>query len=239
VADAGDESGQSGRAAAQADGNEGRRGDARQGFFSLRDEGRQASDSSRAKTVNTTAGKNAPEAPTPGAGAGQDAQQAVQQRLEGPSSSRSAEVYRQVENGAFRNLGQGVRQLVIRLDPAELGQISVILQVKGKEVQAVLRASNQETSHALGEQMSQLRAHLESQGLRVSRLEVQTQLADSQQQSQWQGAEQHNRFQENRELALSAQRWRNLGRAEGGLVRDVQTVLHREKLSQDGLDIFA
>jgi flagellar hook-length control protein FliK len=239
VADAGDESGQSGKAAAPAEGNDGRRGDARQGFFSLRDEGRQASDSSRAKTVNTTAGKNAPEAPTPGAGAGQDAQQAVQQRLEGPSNSRSAEVYRQVENGAFRNLGQGVRQLVIRLDPAELGQISVILQVKGKEVQAVLRASNQEASHALGEQMSQLRAHLESQGLRVSRLEVQTQLADSQQQSQWQGAEQHNRFQENRELALSAQRWRNLGRAEGGLVRDVQTVLHREKLSQDGLDIFA
>jgi flagellar hook-length control protein FliK len=87
--------------------------------------------------------------------------------------------------------------------------------------------------------MSQLRAHLESQGLKVSKLEVQTQLADSQEQAQWQGTEQHNRYQENRELALSAQRWRNMGRADSGLVRDVQTVLHREKLSQTGLDIFA
>ena len=240
VADAADESGRSGGSASAADGAGGRsRGDARQGFFSSGDEGRQTPDGTTARTVTATTGKNVPESLLQAAGTGQDSQPAVQQRLEGPVNSRSAEVYRQVESGAFRNLGQGVRQLVIRLDPADLGQISVILQVKGKEVQAVLRASNQETSHALGEQMSQLRAHLESQGLRVSRLEVQTQLADSQQQSQWQGAEQHNRYQENRELALSAQRWRNMGRADSGLVRDVQTVLHREKLSQDGLDIFA
>ena len=240
VADAADGSGRSAGSATAADG--GRRqnsGDARQGFFSSGDEGRQASDKTTARTVNAATGKNVPEAQLQAAGTGQDSQPAVQQRLEGPVNSRSAEVYRQVESGAFRNLGQGVRQLVIRLDPADLGQISVILQVRGKEVQAVLRASNQETSHALGEQMSQLRAHLESQGLRVSRLEVQTQLADSQQQSQWQGAEQHNRYQENREQALSAQRWRNMGRVDSGLVRDVQTVLHREKLSQDGLDIFA
>ncbi len=240
VADAADESGRSGGRAAVADGGGGRsRGDAREGFFSPGDEGRQASDKTMARSVTTKTGKNVPEAQLHAAGTGQDSQPAVQQRLEGPVNARSAEVYRQVESGAFRNLGQGVRQLVIRLDPADLGQISVILQVRGKEVQAVLRASNQETSHALGEQMSQLRAHLESQGLRVSRLEVQTQLADSQEQSQWQGAEEHNRYQENRELALSAQRWRNMGRADSGLVQDVQSVFHREKLSQTGLDIFA
>jgi len=228
-------------AASAADGREGRnRQDAKQGFFSLRDDARQAPERTSAKESGGTSGKNVlMETSAQAAGTAQDPQSSVQQRLETPVSAKSAEVYRQVESGAFRNLGQGVRQLVIRLDPADLGQISVILQVKGKEVQAVLRASNQETSHALGEQMSQLRAHLESQGLKVSKLEVQTQLADSQEQAQWQGAEQHNRYQENRELALSAQRWRNMGRADSGLVRDVQTVLHREKLSQTGLDIFA
>lgn len=160
-------------------------------------------------------------------------------RLDGPVNARSEQVFRQVETGAFRNLGQGVRQLVIRLEPADLGQVSVILQVRGKEVQAVLRASSQDTSQVLNEQLGQLRTQLEAQGLRVSRLEVQTQLADSQTQAQWQGAEQHNRYQENRELALTAQRWRTLGRAETDLAQDVQSVPQRENISPHGLDIFA
>jgi flagellar hook-length control protein FliK len=68
---------------------------------------------------------------------------------------------------------------------------------------------------------------------------VQTQLADSQSQSQWQGAQSHNRYQENQELAMSARRWRTLERAAPDLVRDVQNSPHRENLSQSGLDIFA
>lgn len=155
------------------------------------------------------------------------------------AKTRSAEVYRQVEAGAFRDLGQGNKQLVIRLDPPDLGQVSVVLQVRGKEVQAVLRTSNQEASQALAEQLGQLRSQLESQGLRVSRLEVQTQLADSQTDSQWQGAEQHNRYQENRELAVTAQRLRSLGRVESTLAQDVQTSHHKENISLTGVDVFA
>jgi flagellar hook-length control protein FliK len=163
----------------------------------------------------------------------------AQSRLEASVNARTSEVYRQVENGAFKNLGQGLKQLVIRLDPADLGQVSVILQVRGKEVQAVLRASSQETSQVLNEQLGQLRTQLESQGLKVNRLEVQTQLSDSQTQSEWQGAEQHNRFQENRELALTALRWRTLGQADSSLAQDVQNIPQREKNSSSGLDIFA
>lgn len=153
--------------------------------------------------------------------------------------SKSMDVHQQVESGIFRNLGQGTRQLVLRLDPVDLGQVSVILQVRGKEVHAVMRTTTQEASLALGEQLSQLRAQLEAQGLKVGRLEVQTELADSQSQAHWQGSEQHNRYQENRELAMSAQRWRTLGRIEPGVVQDVQNALLREKNSRDGLDIFA
>lgn len=161
-------------------------------------------------------------------------QQSVSAKLE----TRHAEVLRQVENGAFRNLGQGNKQLVIRLDPPDLGQVSVILQVRGKEVQAVLRTTHQEASHALQDQLGQLRTQLEDQGLRVSRLEVQTQLADSQTESGWQGTEQHNRFQEHREMSLTSQRLRSLGRTKE-LVQDVQSIPHKEKISPDGLDIFA
>ena len=169
----------------------------------------------------------------------QSSQTSAQSRLDSPVTARNAEVYKQVENGAFKNLGQGIKQLVIRLDPMEMGQVSVILQVRGKEVQAVLRTSNPETSQALSEQMSQLRTQLEAQGLKVGKLEVQTQLADSQSQSQWQGTENHNRYQENLELAQSAQRWRSFGRVEPDMVRDVQNTPQREKFSPSGLDIFA
>jgi len=214
-------------------GEQRKRNDAGQGFFS-------------SQGGEKKAGKAAAAATAKSGSENQNVTQTVVETIQsqpsqtGTSSTvRSTEVYRQVENGAFKNLGQGVKQLVIRLDPAELGQVSVILQVKGKEVQAVLKTSSHETTHALNEQMSQLRTQLESQGLKVTRLEVQTQLADSQSQSQWQGAEQHNRYQENRELAMSANRWRAMGRMDADMVRDVQNVIQREKNSQGGVDIFA
>jgi flagellar hook-length control protein FliK len=211
------------------------RHDARDGFFGASTREKSASSKSQA----SGAGKIVPEGESASQTAAQPAPSALASRAETAAGVRNAEVYQQIENGAFKNLGQGLRQLVIRLDPADLGQVSVILQVRGKEVQAVLRAGNQETSQILNEQLGQLRTQLEAQGLKVGKLEVQTQLADSQSQSQWQGAEQHNRYQENRELALSAQRWRNLERVDAELVRDVQNTPQREKLSQSGLDIFA
>ena len=207
--------------------------DARQGFFGEPDREKTSARAAQA----TGSGKNVPESMTQNSA--QNVQTQFQQRVESPVGTRSAQVYQQVENGAFKNLGQGVKQLVIRLDPADLGQVSVILQVRGKEVQAVLRVSNQDTSLVLNEQLGQLRSQLEAQGLKVGKLEVQTQLADSQSQSQWQGAESHNRYQENQELAMSARRWRTLERVAPGLVRDVQNSPHRENLSQSGLDIFA
>jgi flagellar hook-length control protein FliK len=117
--------------------------DARQGFFGEPEREKTASRAAQAAGN----GKNVPESMTQTSA--QNVQTQFQQRLESPVSARSAQVYQQVENGAFKNLGQGVKQLVIRLDPADLGQVSVILQVRGKEVQAVLRASNQDTSVAL------------------------------------------------------------------------------------------
>jgi flagellar hook-length control protein FliK len=209
--------------------------DARQGFFGANQPDKQ----SVSKAQASGGGKIVLEGESLTGAAAQNSQAQVQQRLNSPVSTRNAEVYKQVESGAFKNLGQGVKQLVIRLDPMELGQVSVILQVRGKEVQAVLRTSNQETSVALNEQLSQLRTQLEAQGLKVGKLEVQTQLADGQDQSQWQGAESHNRYQENREFAMSAKRWRTLDRVSPDLVRDVQNSPQREKLSQSGLDIFA
>jgi flagellar hook-length control protein FliK len=211
------------------------RHDAKDGFFGASTREKSAP----VKSQTSGAGKIVPEGESAVQTAAQSAPSTASIRAEAATGVRNTAVYQQIENGAFKNLGQGLRQLVIRLDPADLGQVSVILQVRGKEVQAVLRAGSQETSQILNEQLGQLRTQLEAQGLKVGRLEVQTQLADSQSQSQWQGAEQHNRYQENRELALSAQRWRNLERLDADLARDVQNTPQREKLSQSALDIFA
>lgn len=214
----------------------GGRKEPRPDFFTAPDRDKTA----ESKTANgKTASKIVLEAESAPQSATSNLQAPTQSRLDAPVNARSSEVYKQVENGAFKNLGQGLKQLIIRLDPADLGQVSVILQVRGKEVQAVLRASSQEASQALSEQLGQLRIHLEAQGLKVSRLEIQTQLADSQTQSQWEGAEQHNRFQENRELAFSALRWRTLGQVDSSLARDMQNIPQKENISSSGLDIFA
>lgn len=105
-------------------------------------------------------------------------------------------VLRQVHSGLLQNLGQGRQQLTLQLNPPGLGSLTVNLKVVGKEVQAVLRAENQEARQIISESMPLLRHALEAQGLRVSRLEVQSQLQDQNQFSHlWQGTD-SKKFQE-------------------------------------------
>lgn len=209
--------------------------DARHGFF--QDKRSDAPLKQAASSTFKTTGADVTATSTFGSG---QQTEAAMRKMDAPANlAKNAEVYKQVEQGAFKNLGQGTRQLTLRLDPIELGQVSVVLQVRGKEVQAVLRTTTVEASQALNEQMAQLRTQLENEGLKVTRLEVQTQLSDSQTNAQWQGAEQHNKQQENRDLAMTAQRFRSLGRVGNDLAQDVQDVEYPEKNSATGVDIFA
>ncbi|SDB51868.1 Flagellar hook-length control protein FliK [Desulfonatronum thiosulfatophilum] len=111
-----------------------------------------------------------------------------------PAPHRS--VLNQVYSGLLQNMGQGRQQLTLQLNPADLGSLTVNLKVVGKEIQAVLRAENNEARQIIAENMPLLRQTLESQGLRVTRLEVQTQLQDQNQFTQhWHGSE-GQKFQE-------------------------------------------
>jgi flagellar hook-length control protein FliK len=144
-----------------------------------------------------------------------------------------------VQQGVFRNLGQGRKQLSLQLDPADLGTVNVILQVKGKEVNAVLKTSHEDTSRILNEQMVQLKDHLEKQGLKVVKLEVQNQMPSDEQPGQWGGGSQHNQSRERLEAGMRELRWRSL-RGEGEvLARDVQNGEHRVNVSPRGVDFFA
>ena len=150
-------------------------------------------------------------------------------------------VYRMVESGIFQNLGQGRRQLTLRLSPPELGSLSVMLQVRNKDVQAVIRTSSDEAGRIVGEQLAQLRQSLENQGLKVSRLEVQTQLKDGPSSQGWMGADGHNQAREQQLETLSwVRRWLGTRQAGGDeTAQGVQTGLVMEQISSDGLDIFA
>ncbi len=148
-------------------------------------------------------------------------------------------IMRQVESGLLRNLGEGKHQLTMRIDPPQLGKLMVILQVQNKEVNAVIRTQNQDVSRMVAEQMSQLRHILEQQGLKVDKLEVQTQLPNDQSPSQWQGASQHNMTQERDALSRQRKNWQALHGKDGEVVQEMQILPETAKISSNGLDIFA
>jgi flagellar hook-length control protein FliK len=167
--------------------------------------------------------------------------QKMAQTTEGHAgTTQSSQLLDQVESGILKNLGQGTKQLSLELSPENLGKLNVILTVKGKEVQAVIRAESPEAEKVLAENMSQLKQALENQGLTVSKLEVRTGLSqDSSLGQQWAGADKHNLSQEKRE---ALERMRTSTLLAGGsdeLVHQMQYSGTAVKISQGGLDIVA
>ncbi|MGE4296412.1 MAG: flagellar hook-length control protein FliK [Desulfovibrionaceae bacterium] len=150
-------------------------------------------------------------------------------------------ILRQVETGMLKDLGQGRRQLTLRLDPAELGEVTVILQVRNKDVTALIRTQDKDVTTALTEQMAQLRAALEEQGLKVEKLEVQTQLpqANDNASHSWQGAERHNDAQAREEISRMMQRLRNTRSIGGALAQEMQLVPETATISPSGLHVIA
>lgn len=144
----------------------------------------------------------------------------------------------QVQEALLKDLGQGRKQITLDLDPANLGKLQIMLQVKGKEVTATLRADDPETAKMLTGQLDTIKKALEDQGLKVQSLEVQTGLASRQEQQLF-SADQHNQAQERQDLSNLFTRLRNL-RSEGtGLAQEMQNVGMQEILSDKGLHVIA
>ena len=151
-------------------------------------------------------------------------------------------LYKTVQNGVLSNLSQGRTQLSLQLDPEGLGKLTVILQIKNKEITAVIKTENDDVTKALSENMGMLRQSLEEQGLKVEKLDVQTQLSQDSQHRNWQGAEQHNQTQEQelRNKMLSSWRFlRDRGDSSDALAHEMQSTVQQVKVSQQGLDLIA
>ena len=161
------------------------------------------------------------------------ARQSSYQRLDAPR------MLEQLQNAVLKNAGQGQTRLTLQLNPEELGQLNVMLTVKGKELSATIRAENHEAAQVLGENLESIRQTLEDQGLKVQRLEVQTGLAGFQGNG-WNGAEQHNLAREQGNAAQSRNRWR-LMRGEGdSLAAEAQETMVRQASHPDsGLHLVA
>lgn len=139
-------------------------------------------------------------------------QQPIQQNAQLTVIDRlAARMFSQVEQGVFSALRNGTNKLELTLNPLELGTVNVLLTTKNGEVSALLRPERAETTAALLQQMDSLRVELEQQGLKVAKVEVQTQLKDEQ-NMHWQGMDQHNSFQEQSEKVRDLERLRILGR---------------------------
>lgn len=151
----------------------------------------------------------------------------------------SEDMLGQVQSGLLRQLHDGSRQITLRLDPAELGQLTIMLTVNKGEVKAIFQADNEVAASALSEQMSQLKATLEEQGLKVADLEVQTKLADDPSQQQWAGSDAFNREREMREQARMARLARLRQEAGEGLAQDMHNTRREEKIALTGLHIIA
>jgi len=157
--------------------------------------------------------------------------------------TQASQVMNQVESGILRNLGQGVKQLSLELTPDNLGRLNVLLTVKGKEVQAVIRPESPQAEQLITENLQQIKQSLENQGLTVSKLEVRAGLSqDSNLSQQWAGADKHNQSQERRET-LERMRTQSLLSGDGAdgalLARQMQDSDVRVNNSQGGLDLVA
>jgi flagellar hook-length control protein FliK len=114
------------------------------------------------------------------------------QNLNSIARSFRQEIFSQVEQGILSGTQNGTNRLTLQLNPVELGQVTVILSVHQGEVKATIRADQPESAGILREQMGQLKAALEAEGLKVKELDVQTSLREELAADQRDGHQEHN-----------------------------------------------
>ncbi|GAB6124439.1 flagellar hook-length control protein FliK [Humidesulfovibrio idahonensis] len=162
------------------------------------------------------------------------------QTAKGFEQVTAPKVLDQVTQAMLKDLGQGRKQLTVELDPENLGKVQVMLQVKGKEVTAVISAEDSGTAAMLQSNMEGLRKSLEDKGLTVQSMEVQTGLASRQDQQTAFNAEQHNQqAQEQQEMSRIFSQMRMMRADSGEVALDMQNTDMQAILADQGLHLIA
>ena len=159
------------------------------------------------------------------------------------TSAFTNHVFSQVETGILRNLQDGVKQLTLQLDPGDLGTLTLVLSVKEKEVSAVIRADNPETAKLIEDQLHKIRQALETQGLKIENLEVQSNVNNHNSKQQWEGFAQHNFQQEEREYRERARLLNRLRHSDESMAHNLQNTMestaHAANISSSELYVVA
>jgi flagellar hook-length control protein FliK len=148
-------------------------------------------------------------------------------------------IFEQVERGIIKNATDGSKQIVLRLDPPELGKLTLSLTVAQGEVKALIRTESTATTQMISEQLAQLKHSLEEQGFKVSSLEVETRTQSHAGTDTWTGAEQHNQEQQVLEQARFLRLSRVRAKNDDVLAQRMQHVEHPASISASGLHIIA
>jgi flagellar hook-length control protein FliK len=149
-------------------------------------------------------------------------------------------VMKQVDQAVLKTLQNGAKQLTLQLTPENLGKLSIVLSVQGKEVSATIRAENSDAHKIISDHLHIIKQSLESQGLKVDKLDVQAGLADSQDFNNWFGESEHNLSREREAMIAMRNHMRSMrAQGAGGMARDVQSVGERVITSDQGLHLIA
>ncbi len=147
-------------------------------------------------------------------------------------------VMRQVENAFIKTLASGAKQLTLQLTPENLGKLSVMLQVQGKEVSAVIRAESADAAKIINENIDVIKSALENQGLKVDKLDVQTGLAGNQGDGSWFGQDQHNLARDREAMAAMRNHMRAMRGEDVALAKEMQQVTE-QPFTSEGMHIVA
>lgn len=149
-------------------------------------------------------------------------------------------VMKQVDNAFLKTLNNGAKQLTLQLTPENLGKLSIVLSVQGKEVGATIRAESPDAARIIADNIDIIKNSLESQGLKVEKLDVQTGLNSNQDYQDWFGENEHNLSRE-REAMIAMRNHMKQMRKENGdiMAQDLQQLREQAITADQGLHIIA
>jgi len=149
-------------------------------------------------------------------------------------------VMKQIDQAVLKTLNNGAKQLTLQLTPENLGKLSIVLSVHGKEVNATIRAENSDAHKIISDNLHIIKQSLESQGLKVDKLDVQAGLADNQSFDNWFGESEHNLSREREAMVAMRNHMRSMRAQEAGpMAQDMQSVGERVITSDQGLHLIA
>lgn len=164
-------------------------------------------------------------------------------------ADNAREIRSQVQDSVLTMMRNGARRLEISLNPVELGQMAVALTMKNGEINAVIQTEKAESASLINQQIEVIRQELENQGFKVQNIDVEVGLsnfADSNNNQNWEGMQQHNNEQAFRENLQNLNYLRALSRKgmqeESILAHNMQNIGSipgtRENNSLQGLHII-